>query len=291
VSFSPTQAALEGFRLIRRRPASFLVWSVLVGAAMGAFLAGFAYAFQDIGRLFAENPSVDQLLATAARFLGLWLAGALGMLLIMSVLVAAIYRATLMPAQRAFAYLRLGGAELRLIVLQLLVMLAAFSCELIAFGAGVAVATAPLLMAAKVGIIVAIVVAAIVLAIFLLTRLCLLGPVIVARRRLGVSEAWALTRGRFWSLFGMGLLTFVLAMGVSVLAQALIQPFTTAALGPAAYGVSSWPLRPVDPFAALRSHPVLFAVFGVLAMPALGLQMVVQITPFAAAYRELSEPA
>jgi hypothetical protein len=290
MSFSPTQSALEGFRLVGRRPVSFAVWSLLIGLTMWAFFAGFLWVFVDFSRVIEGKPlGVEDLLPLAGRFLLFWLLGMIGMLVLFAVLMGGVLRATLKPTQRAFAYLRLGGAELRLIALQLVMFVILLLCEAAAAGAVAAVAYSSLAPGAKVLIGACLVVAFIAFVVIVLVRLSLAGPLIVARGRLDLSGAWALSRGRFWPLLGMGLLAYVLAMAVSTLAQIFIQPiFMTVMVpfGPA--GASGWAHVPADPWSLVLAHPTLFAVLGVLAMPVFALQVVVQATPFAAAYKALS---
>ena len=291
MSFSPTQAALEGFRLVGRRPVSFLAWSLLIGVTTGAFLTGFIWAFGDVSALIAAKaPTLEDFLSTAGRFLLLWLAGLVGMLLIFAVLIAAVYRAVLKPSRRAFAYLRLGADELRLIALQLLVMLIQCLCGFGATVVIIAVAASSLLLVAKILIGVLVGFTALAVMVFAWVRLSLAGPLIVAQGRLDLSGAWALTRGRFWSLLGMGVVTIALAMAVSMAAQMCLQPFFMVAM-PHFAGAPGWgDTTQVDPWSYVRDNPAIFAALGVLAMLAMALQLVVQATPFAAAYRDLSEP-
>jgi hypothetical protein len=292
MSFSPSQAAIEGFRLVGRRPLSFVVWSLFIGLTMGAIFALFFSLFADLWPYIAgRSQSYEDLMAFAGRFLLFWLAAMIGLLLIFAVLTAAVYRALLAPAQSVFAYMRLGGAELRLAALQLLLLAIGWALELVGMGGIVAVAVTPfLLLWAKILIGLALGLGAVVLAIYLYVRLCLAGPLVVAHGRLDLSSAWALTRGRFWPLLATGLLAVLLGYAVSLLAQMFMQPVMMAFMGPyISAGPQSFGRAVVDPWVFVRDNQVMFAVLGVLAMPVFALQIVVQTAPFAAAYRDLSE--
>jgi hypothetical protein len=296
MSFSPSQTALEGFRLVRRRPASFVVWALFGGLIVEAFVAAVMYAYGDMfaftgdwaSRAQPPDPaSIQAILQAFGRMALLLTAGSLLLIVVMAALLAAIYRAVLAPGSKAFAYLRLGGAELRLIAFQILLMVLLWTCELSLIGVIIGVATTSLLVEAKIAIGLAAGIAVVALAVFLLVRLSLAGPTIVARERMDIGAAWRMTRGRFWPLLWTGLLAYALAIAVSMVANVFIQPIMFAVM-PQFGGV----LPGSDPLAGWRyamDNRVLFGAFALLAMPAFALQLVVQSAPFAAAYRELSE--
>lgn len=291
MSFSAAQASLEGFRLVRRRPVSFVVWSLLMGATMAAFATGYVWMFRDLAAWIAtaKANAWQGILPMVGRFLLFELSAVIVLVVIVAMIAAAVYRATLSPAQSVFAYLRLGRAELRLIALQLLMMVLTTLSELAAVGVIVGAAVSSLVLVAKILIAIGVVAGLIALVVFVLVRLSLAGPLIVATDRFDLRRAWAMTRGRFWPLLGMSLLAFLLAMVVSMPAQIPIQLFMMTAMGPVgAFGAGH---IPPDPWSYVRANPALSAVIGVLAILSMGLQLAVQAAPFAAAYRDLSEPS
>jgi hypothetical protein len=295
VRFSPTHSALEGFRLVRRRPASFVVWALVTGVMAGAFLAVFVWLWRDAASLdTARPPPTEQIFAFIGRFGLTWLGALIGMLIFTSVLIAAVYRAVLRPDRPGFAYLRLGGAELRLAALQIILFAVLMLCELVIFGVAAGVAVSGLELWAKVLIGACAVVGVIVFMVFLLVRLSLAGPLVVAEGRLSFGAAWRVSRGKFWPLLGMALLAALLAMAVSMFAQGLMQPVMMMAMGgdrlasfgPAA-GKAQWPS--FDLGAWILANPGLFAVVAVLSVLGLALQIVIQAAPWAEAYRVLRE--
>lgn len=132
----------------------------------------------------------------------------------------ATQRAVLRPAERGFAYLRFGEDELRQIGLGVFLSV----CLSIAM----VLAMIPLMIV--VGIVFAITVAAtgsplagvllIVIAYFALmgasiyveVRLSLAFPLTFLRRSFVIGEAWRLTKGRFWTLFGAYFVIWLILM-------------------------------------------------------------------------------
>ena len=87
----------------------------------------------------------------------------------------------------------------------------------------------------------------------------------------------------------MSLLSYALAMAVSLLGQMCVQPF----LAPIFLSVDplrrTWSGTVPDPFALLTAFPMLTAMLVLAGSVILALQAVVQTAPFAAVYRELRE--
>ena len=166
----------------------------------------------------------------------------IGMFAVMMVLFTATQRAVLRPAERGFAYLRVGGDELRLIGLGFV----------LAVGLSIGMFVALLALMIVVGIVLAITMAAtgspvVGILVFSIDYIILIGAMIYAEVRLSLAfpltfmrrsfvivEAWRLTSGRFWTLFGayliLGLVYMVLA---GILFFFVFAPFFSAvAQGP-----------------------------------------------------------
>lgn len=289
MSFSATQSALEGFRVVGRRPLSFLVWAAATGLVLAAVAAGI---WQALGgqpvHLRADWPEPRELLSRLGPIL-LWaLAAFLVLLVLGAIQVCAVYRAVLRPSAPGLAYYRLGGAELGYVVLQLLLF--AIVCIAEAVGVlGVGATMASTLTPLVKGLIAMLLVAGLVLLLVVLfVRLALAGPVLVAEGRLDLGRAWSLSRGRFWSLFAMGLLAVLMGAAISMLAQPLLRPLITMGMlqiMPDAMDLSrfGWPdLSSIEP------SPWLLMALAGLGIIAVTLQYTVQHAPWAAAYRGLS---
>ncbi len=218
MAFSATEAAFSGFRLIVGRPLAVLGWSA------AAFLLGLVItvgpaviAGGDFARLSAGNAEalgdIDWR-AVGLAYAAMMLAGLIGG----AVLYTAIYRAVLRPEQSRFGYLRLGGDELRMIglfVLLFLILAAAI------FLAGLAITVPVGMLAAAagggsrsavgIGVLSVLLILPImfVLAAWLGVRLSLAGPMTLDTHKIQLSAAWRLTRGHFWPLFGAYALSWV----------------------------------------------------------------------------------
>jgi hypothetical protein len=108
-----------------------------------------------------------------------------------------------------FVYLWLGGAELRLILVTILLVIAFIAAMLgvgLAFGilAAIAAAAAPLALLLPIAAL-----AILIAAIWVPLRLSLIGPVVVGENNLGVERSWALTKGNALRMLGVLLLTYL----------------------------------------------------------------------------------
>jgi hypothetical protein len=146
------------------------------------------------------------------------------MMLVGLVLYSAAMRAVLRPGANSVGYIRLGMDELRLLGLLILFGIAGF---VLVFGfailAGViGVSAAAGSQSSWVAFIVMSLIPLAVLSamLFLVIRFSLAFPLTLHRGKIAIGEAWTLSRGRFWTLFGaalvISLLVFVLNTVVSL---------------------------------------------------------------------------
>ncbi len=289
MAFSASQAALEGFRLVRRRPVSFIVWSLVPGAAIVALSLGgvwlFADQFSDVFSGAHVEPS-----RVAGLLGGLFIAFLAAFAVIMvyvSVIYCAIYRAVLKPAQSGLAYLRFGRDEWNMFLLLMLTAVAGAVVELVGVAIGVGIYATPLLNEAKFGLIALEAMALLGLLVFVLIRWCLAGPVIVAEGRLDLGRSWSLTRGRLWPLIGMLLLAGILGWLVSVAIEVVTRPLSFMLYNPYQLPPPSLSQAWTRMWSMIAANPGPTAAVSVLLMLAMTLQMVVQLAPVAAAYRDI----
>lgn len=224
-AFSPTDAALEGFRIAREKPRVMLAWAVLnlvISVVMAVVLVGtFGQTLVELEAM-SQQGSEDPAEALAAmRMLApLYAVMIPAGLLVIAVTSAAVYRIVLRPQDEGLAYLRLGGDELRLVLLMLIYLVLAivftFAVTLVA---GILAAIAGALgggAGALVGVLIGL--GTLALMVFVMVRLSLAGPMTFAQGRLRVFESWRLTRGSFWRLLGAYVLAFLLMVVVLLLA-------------------------------------------------------------------------
>lgn len=237
-TFSPTDAALEGFRITRERPRVLLVWAVanlLISVVMGLMLIGLfgptLAEMEAISQQGSEDPA--EALAMLQKLAPLYTLMIPAGLLVIAVTSAAVYRVVLRPSDSRFGYLRLGRDELRLALLMLvyLVLAVGFTfvvtlvAGLLAAGAGALGGAAGTLLGVLIGL------ATLGFIVFVAVRLSLAGPMTFAERRLRVFESWSVTRGNFWRLLGAYVLAIVLALIVALLALVIYVALAAVTVG------------------------------------------------------------
>jgi len=302
--FSPSEAAFEGFRIIRSHPGAVLGWAfayILVQVVIGGLL------------LLLLGPQIATLSHGAGDTMSaesaVGLMGSLGavillaiplILLISAVFANAVFRTVLRPKDRGLFYLKLGGDEWRMFLLLLcwiglgilaeiglviafLVLAAAVGTAVHASGGGVS----PRLLGVLIGVVLFCV------AVWVLVRLSLSGPMTFAERRVSVFGSWRVTRGKFWSLLGcyllswiFGILIGILGWVVSLAAGAVITGDWTTVSG----AVSDPRALMMSSGLGLLTNMFTVSVIVQLALSSLmgAISRVVMYAPMAAAYRDLT---
>ena len=291
MAFSATDAAFEGFRVVRRRPMALVFWSLFyiavmaaAFAVMGPNLISFVSATEQLEQSGA-TPSMEDF-APIFQMMGLLFAVMLPLGLIAGAMInAAVSRSVLRPSESAFGYLRLGMDEVRVlvvsIVLSIVFMVAMFVVSGI-LGAVIgmaAAAEAPALWL----VVVLLVCAGIALFVWLLVRLSLAIPITMAERRIAIFDSFAVTKGRFWPLLGMALLAFVMSMVVGILGGLVAMPIQLATGGLA--GLSD--LEGESLQVLLQSAWPAIAAWVVINAIMSAMQVAVVYAPFSAAYRDI----
>ena len=219
-SFSPADAAFEGFRLTRERPRAVIAWALcylvftyLISAIADLTLGPQSKALiADLQRASADPAAFWPAAQKMAPF---FLAGLPLSLAFQAIFTCAIYRAILRPAESSRGYLRLGLDELRMMVLNLILAViwgaTIFVFLLVTLVAAATAGTAGEAIAdvGTVGVFCA--------AVTVAMRLSLAGPMTFAERRLRVFASWTMSKGLFWRLFGAYVLSLILAVIVLLL--------------------------------------------------------------------------
>ena len=290
MSFSATEAAFEGFRIVRRTPSAVLFWSLAYLAAMAAFfLIGGPSIVNLMGAMEGleqtANPGLSDFEVVGQIYAGiLWWAVPLALLL-SAVLSTAVARAVLRPEARAWGFMRVGADEARVIGATILVGLLMAVVYLVGGGAAFAIGAAATATGQAVLFLVALIVglAAALAMIWLSIRLCLVVPATFDLKRLAFKEAWAASRGRFWPLLGMAVIALVMSIVVSILGGIVGLPLTLATGGLqslARLEGSSLPEIISLAWPAILAWSVVNAVLS-------SLQMAVLYAPFAAAWQDI----
>ncbi|HEX4181879.1 MAG TPA: hypothetical protein VHY34_01325 [Caulobacteraceae bacterium] len=223
--FSLTDAAFEGFRLTRERPRVVAAWALLY-ALMSLITA--VVMVSTIGPQFdtlraaaqSSGPTDPAEAVERFRKLAPFLMSILPFVVVFwSMLTCAVYRAVLRPADRGFGLIRLGGDEIRmagLTILLWLLMLATVFASSLFITIGAMLAAGGSLVAAVFGNLIGV--ATLGVAIWVWIRLSLAGPVTFVSGEIHIFRSWELTRGYFWRLVAAYGLAVVLAIVVFLLA-------------------------------------------------------------------------
>lgn len=218
--FSATDAALEGFRIMKERPVA------LVACSIFTFMIGVIGALIEVNMPPEARQAMAAIQGEETMDMGPFLEALaitspilLFDLIVLCVMAAAVYRILLHGEVGWRGYFRLGITELRLVALTLiygvlfvvLVALAVFAAALVgmlssAFGQALTVLLSTVAWLAALGGVV-----------FVVVRMSLAPVITFERGKLALVESWPVTRGQFWRLTG----AYVLALACIVVAAML----------------------------------------------------------------------
>lgn len=299
MSFSATEAAFEGFRLVRRKPLALLTWTLIymvVSLASVLAMGAMAPAAADLTTLLegyeATPPATLEEIAPVLNAYGRMLGGMSWVIVLSAlssvILTAAVARGVLEPQTGAkFGYVRLGMDELRVAVVSLVLFILMFLISCAAFLIAGVVGGMAAGMFEGWGWIVAVVLflAAIALVIWLAVRWSLAIPITVAEKRLAFFDSFRVTRGKFWPMLGMAILAGVMALLVMLLSMLVTAPLNIAS------GLSMASSIDADPAAVFKAYNLRnpWVVATVVANAIIyALILAVLYAPFSAAYRDLT---
>ncbi len=267
-AFSPSDAALEGFHVLRRH------WRVVVGWAgfnLVGMVAAIVVAAVVVFALVVTGAVSDTTLSGAGSFVAI-----VGDVLIQAIVAMGLYRMLLRPEAPGFMHLRLGRDELRLLGVG-----AVCAAGLAVIGAAAYMLGQALAPVARLAPVLTWLAAAVV-ALWLSLRFGLVGPMIIAEDRIDFARSWRLTRGRNWSLVGMWLLNVcvVLMVWVAWWIAAFVIVGLLTGFGGAGEGAD-----------AFIAHPVRYLLEGASPLLFAPVILVLQHTPYVETYKALTEPA
>jgi hypothetical protein len=289
-----TKAALSGFGVLRRKPWAPVVWAAVYIAVFAGTVLVLGGAFLGaIGKLMTASakPPPEQVLGLIGAVMGgyflmitvFWVLGA--------VINMAVVRSVLQPEAAAFAYMRLGVAELWLMAANF-VLFILYTLASTVMAIPVAIASTMAALAWKEGapfvtLLVQLVTWAVT--VWLGLRFCLVPPMIFTDRKFRLFESWAMTRGHVGSLLLTGVLIGAVTVGVYIVLAALglaagvpMAHEFTAYTSPQAFFAQPpgqiW--QALSPFVAL--YAALAFVGSIILLP-------VFFAPWAETYRQLTD--
>ena len=289
MAFSATDAAFEGFRVVRRAPLSLVFWAlfylVVMAAAFAVMGPSLASAMAAAERLEqVGTPTINDFMPIINSF-GLVFSILLPVSLLSSaVMSAAIARSVLYPTQKALGYLRFGADELR--VLAVSVALGIVFIVLMGliwgmtFALGAAAVNTPVLWL----IVVVFFLVAWAAFIWLLVRLSLAVPMTLAEKRIVLFDSFKLTKGRVWPLLGMAIIAGVMSFVVSMLGSLIFLPIQMTAGGMETLAT----VEGLNLFGMLQQAWPAILAYVVINAVISALQVAVIYAPFSAAYRDIA---
>jgi hypothetical protein len=218
-NFSPSDAALEGFRLTRERPGTILAWAgvyfagiMLLAIVIALGIGPKYFAFIKDSNSATDIDDFSNILAnsTPTLIIGLILA-----IFLSSILLNGINRAILKPNSGGFSYLKIGSEEVRVSIVSVIIWITlTLLLSPVAVSLGVLFYALQAIVQGDLGVI-AVAKLAMSAFMFALTatpliwigvRLSLLMPHTFYTNKIDFRGAWQSTKGEFWHLAGMMLL-------------------------------------------------------------------------------------
>jgi len=276
--FSPSDAAMEGFRLTREHPGVMLAWSavylgglLLIGLVMMASLGPQFIQMIQKGQL-ASPDDIDNVAGMLAQSWPAFLIVLLMTALLMSIITGGVMRLVLRPEEHGFAHLRIGRTELKLTAANLLCI----GIGALSMFVGLVFTTG----AAQMGSVGATLAALLFLAfgLWVGVRLSLLLPIVFETGQISLRLAWERTRGHFWQLLAM----IVLAVIFYVIVWILFSIIGLAVVELSGGEAAMQDVARLTPITAIAAVITLILQFLLQV-----LQIVMIYAPFAVAYRDL----
>lgn len=298
MSFSATDAAFEGFRLVRRNPMALVAWTLLylvVSLANVAAMSSMGPAVADLAQLMegyeSAPPETFDAMVPIFEAYGRLIGGMAWLMpisiLVSVILTAAVARGVLEPKSNAmFGYIRLGMDEVRVFVVTLVIMILTAVISMAAFLAAGVIGGFAVAAIEGWGWLIGILafLAAFCLVIWLAVRWSLAVPITVAEKKFAFFDSFRVTKGKFWPLLGMAILAGVMVLLVMLLSMIVTAPLNVMS-GLSMMGEVE---DPAAMFAAYSfSNPWVIAT-AVVNSIIYALVVGVIYAPFSAAYRALS---
>lgn len=212
-----------GFGLIRERPVAVFIWGVV------QFAIAVATQLMLRGQLQTQLESGDITSTEVATMAGGGFGLTLVAILITIVLLCASYRAVLRPSEGGPGFMRVGMDELRMFGLFLILgIVGGIGVVILALLLGVLVAGLAAALQGNFAVTMVVIgllyLALIAGGVFLYVRLSLVFAMTLLRRKIVIDDAWSLTRGHFWKLFGAYLVIWLVSLAIYLAATL---PFAT----------------------------------------------------------------
>jgi hypothetical protein len=243
-SFSASDAAFAGFAFVRRNPGAVIIWAIVLLVTTTGFTALVLDQFAPLLTQLATMPPQTgadpaKAMAMFRQILPFYGDALLFCLVFYPIVFAAMNRSVLRPKESAFGYFRLGGDELRQLGLMV-------SFIVLGIGAEIVVIILAAILAMILGLVMhaashndGLTLLSVVAVYIMVFAACIVGGVRLslasaqtfATGRINIFGSWALTKGRFWPIFGAYVLATILAVIVTILGYIVIFALAAAVGG------------------------------------------------------------
>jgi hypothetical protein len=290
-----------GFELIGRRPISVLIWGLIRVGFVAAILAIYAPVLMGLVaeisskaqtgaepspadmRQFMSHMFLVQGVGYLAQFVGLFVS---------SIIICAVTRSVVHPERNAFASLRVGAAEMFVVILSFgasFVLIFAILIFIIPFTAlGIFLGMQHLWAALAAMIAVAALILVLGL-IYIAARFAFVVPMMVDDGRFHLFDAWSLTKGKVGSVVLIGLCLMLIGLLLGVVIEALFIGLGAAALGMAAGGFNNLQtfFTQTPPQQIIMTLAPSLILLALLVIPVQGCATAIFFAPWARAYRDV----
>lgn len=285
--FSPSDAALEGFRLTREHPWTIMVWSglyfvgvMVMGLVMVVAIGPKVVPLIKSGELgHADTDALATLLSESWPAFFFVLAA---VIFLYAVFTAGTYRLVMEPKPSGLAHLRFGVVETRLAVAHTAMWaigIPVFVPSVFGFSVFInALQNVSSLLNVLAGFCIFVVLS--MPMAWIGVRLSLLTPMTFATHKIQLRRAWRMTRGHFWPLFGMIALMFVLYF-MTMFLLGIVN------IGVVALSGDADPMRLIRDPTVVGVLAAIVALLIPLVLPI--LQIVILFSPLAVAYQRIAD--
>jgi len=290
-----TDAAFEGFRLVRREPRVLLAWTLLYLlvtvsqlVAMVLNRSEIAEGLRTLEGVSARGPQSQAEMELILEAYGQMTCYSFWILplsiVVGSVLSAGVARGVLFPEERKFGYLRLGMDEVRVFVVALAIALLSGVVVGLAFTAisvlaAIAATVAPIMwLGVGAGVL-----ATIALVIWLAVRWSLAVPITLTEKKIDVFASFRATRGHFWPLLGMAVIAIAMGIVIWFLSMIVVTPLSMLS-GMSPMGLGGTSAAVIEQMSLANPGLLLVALANAIVY---ALCVGVTYAPFAAAWQDL----
>ncbi|WP_439471157.1 hypothetical protein [Brevundimonas sp.] len=290
-----TDAAFEGFRLVRRAPKVLVAWTLvyllitvaqMVAMVMNrAEIAEGLRTIEAFGNRGPQSVQDFQLVLEANAQMTRYSFWVMPLsIVVSSVLSAGVARGVLFPEQSRFGFLRLGMDEVRVFLVTLGIgLLTAIALGVAAIIVSIfitlSMAVTPLMW---LGVLLSVL-ASVALFVWLMVKWSLAVPITVSEKKVDIFASFRATKGHFWPLLGMAIIAFAMAMVIWFLSSVLVAPLSLmSGLSPMGLGGTSSAV--IEQMSLANPGLLLLALSQAIVY---ALFVGVMYAPFAAAWRDI----